>query len=125
MSLSEKTIINYIRHFFNCSENSAKEIREKLLSSRFDNYYEIYQEIFPGKWGFDIIDIEEKKEMAKFIFYYCLVVWNKQAQYLTYDDLKPVVQCALYDYDICEKGFNLDKEALIKWYGDTRKEIEC
>ena len=122
MILNGKIIIDYIRHYFNCSENEARSVLEELPSD-LNNYYEIFKEIFPGLHSFREINREDKEEIAQFLYYYCLVVWNKEAQYLTYYDLKPIIKCALYDFDTIEKGLFKDKEELIEWYQKTKKEI--
>lgn len=122
MILSGKIIIDYIRHYFNCSENEAKKVLEELPSN-LNNYYEIFKEIFPGLYSYREINREDKEMIAQFLYYYCLVVWNKEAQYLTYYDLKPIIKCALYDFDTIEKGLFKEKEELIEWYQETKKEI--
>lgn len=122
MILNGKIIIDYIRHYFNCSENEAREVLEELPSD-LNNYYEIFKEIFPGFHSFKEINREDKEEIAQFLYYYCLVVWNKEAQYLTYYDLKPIIKCALYDFDTIEEGLFREKEELIEWYQKTKKEM--
>lgn len=122
MILNGKIIIDYIRHYFNCSENEAREVLEELPSD-LNNYYEIFKEIFPGLHSFKEIDREDKGMIAQFLYYYCLVVWNKEAQYLTYYDLKPIIKCALYDFDTIEEGLFKEKEELIEWYQKTKREM--
>lgn len=122
MTLSERVIIDYIRHYFNCSENEAREVLEELPSD-LNNYYEIFKEIFPGFYSFREIDREDKEMIAQFLCYYCLVVWNQAVQYLTYYDLKPIIKCAFYDFDTIEKGFFRGEEELIKWYQKISKEM--
>lgn len=122
MILSEGVIIDYIRHYFNCSENEAKKVLEELPSN-LNNYYEIFKEIFPGLYSYREINREDKEMIAQFLYYYCLVVWNKEAQYLTYYDLKPVIKCAFYDFDTIEEGLFKEKEELIEWYQKVSKEM--
>lgn len=122
MTLSERVIIDYIRHYFNCSENEAREVLEELPSD-LNNYYEIFKEIFPGFYSFREIDREDKEVVAQFLCYYCLVVWNQEAQYLTYCDLKPIIKCAFYDFDTIEEGLFKETEELIEWYQKVSKEI--
>lgn len=122
MTLSERVIIDYIRHYFNCSENEAREVLEELPSD-LSNYYEIFKEIFPGFYSFREIDREDKEIVAQFLCYYCLVVWNQEAQYLTYYDLKPIIKCAFYDFDTIEEGLFKEIEELIEWYQKVSKEI--
>lgn len=122
MILSERIIIDYIRHYFNCSENEARRVLEELPSD-LNNYYEIFKEIFPGLLSFIEINREDKEMIAQFLYYYCLIVWNKEAQYLTYYDLKPIIKCALYDFDAIEEGLFKEKEELIEWYQKTKKEM--
>lgn len=122
MTLSERVIIDYIRHYFNCSENEAREVLEELPSD-LSNYYEIFKEIFPGFYSFRDIDREDKEIVAQFLCYYCLVVWNQEAQYLTYYDLKPIIKCAFYDFDTIEEGLFKETEELIEWYQKVSKEI--
>lgn len=122
MTLSERVIIDYIRHYFNCSENEAREVLEELPSD-LSNYYEIFKEIFPGFYSFREIDREDKEVVAQFLCYYCLVVWNQEAQYLTYYDLKPIIKCALYDFDTIEEGLFKETEELIEWYQKISKEM--
>ena len=122
MILNGKIIIDYIRHYFNCSENEAREVLEELPSD-LNNYYEIFKEIFPGFYSFREIERKDKEVVARFLYYYCLVVWNKEAQYLTYYDLKPIIKCALYDFDTIEEGLFREKEELIEWYQKVSKEM--
>ena len=122
MILSGKIIIDNKRHYFNCSENEAREVLEELPSD-LNNYYEIFKEIFPGLHSFRKINREDKGMIARFLYYYCLVVWNKEAQYLTYYDLQPIIKCALYDFDTIEKGLLKEKEELIEWYQKTKREM--
>ena len=122
MILNGKIIIDYIRHYFNCSENEAREVLEELPSD-LNNYYEIFKEIFPGFHSFREINREDKEMIAQFLYYYCLVVWNKEAQYLTYYDLKPIIKCAFYDFDTIEEGLFKEKEELIEWYQKTKREM--
>lgn len=122
MILSERVIIDYIRHYFNCSENEAKEVMKELPSD-LDNYYDIFVEIFPGFYSFKEINREDKEIVARFLYYYCLVVWNQAVQYLTYYDLKPIIKCAFYDFDTIEKGFFRGEEELIEWYQKISKEM--
>ena len=65
MILSGKIIIDYIRHYFNCSENEARSVLEELPSD-LNNYYEIFKEIFPGFHSFREINREDK-EMAHYL----------------------------------------------------------
>ena len=122
MTLSERVIIDYIRHYFNCSENEARKVLEELPSD-LNNYYEIFKEIFPGFYSFKEINREDKEIVAQFLCYYCLVVWNQEAQYLTYYDLKPIIKCALYDFDTIEEGLFREKEELIEWFQKVSKEV--
>lgn len=122
MILSEKIIIDYIRHYFNCSENEARKVLKELPSD-LSNYYEIFKEIFPGLHYFEEINREDKEIVARFLCYYCLVVWNEEAQYLTYYDLKPIIKCALYDFNTIEEGFFKEKEELIDWCQKTKREM--